>query len=292
VASLVAQIRNRITTKPIQYVVNSHFHWDHTQGTPAYKRIAPHADVLASTATRRLLSENGAARLKDSLEEARKNLESYKEKLASSRSGAERSYYQSMVSQTAAYIKEMRDYEPELPNITFDRHLVIHDPAHELRLAFRGRGHTGGDIVVFCPQKKLIATGDLLHGFLPYMGDSYPLEWPRTLYSIAGLRFEHVLPGHGPVQHTRDRLYQMAAYIEEATEGVVRGRRAGRSAEQLAKEITPSSLKSLERSGYGRFILESLRSYRPQRPGATAAEMLAEGVRTNVEHTFARLESS
>jgi len=48
---------------------------------------------------------------------------------------------------------------------------VLHDPAHELHLLRRGRGHTAGDVIVFCPQKKVVATGDLLHCFLPFLND-------------------------------------------------------------------------------------------------------------------------
>jgi cyclase len=292
VASLVAQFRRDITTKPIRYIVNTHFHWDHTQGTPAYKRIAPHADVLASTATRRLLFENGAARLKDSLEEARKSLEGYKEELGSAKSESEKSYYQNMARQTAAYLQEMQDYSPELPNVTFDHTLVIHDQAHELHLAFRGRGHTGGDIVVFCPQKKIIATGDLLHGFFPYIGDGYPLEWPRTLYSLAEFEFAHVIGGHGAIQHTRGRLYQMAGYIEELTEAVASGKRAGRSVEELQREITPKTVVSFSRTGYRALIARSLAAFRAHPPGTSVEQMLADGVRTNVGQIFQRLEMS
>ena len=292
VASLVAQVRKEITAKPIRYIVNTHFHWDHTQGTPAYKRIAPRADVLASSQTRNLLAENGASRFKESLEQAQKNLEASKDKLGAALSEAEKSYHQKMVSELGAYIAEMRNYAPELPNTTIDRELVIHDKAHELHLAFRGRGHTAGDVVVFCPQKKVIATGDLLHGFLPFIADGYPLDWPRTLYTVAELEFEHVIGGHGGVQHTRDRLYQMAAYIEELTDAVVKGKQAGRTVAELKQTITPATLKSLERRGYGRFLLDSVAKYRLQVPGMSQAASVASGVGTNIEHTFAALDRS
>ena len=34
-ASLIAQIKKEVTDKPVRYLVNSHFHWDHTQGDQA-----------------------------------------------------------------------------------------------------------------------------------------------------------------------------------------------------------------------------------------------------------------
>ncbi len=290
VAGLVAQIRKEITEKPIRYVVNTHFHWDHSQGNPTYKQIAPHADVVSSRATRRLLAERGADSLSSSLEQARKSLEGYQSRLAAAGTAEEKAYYERMSRQTAAYIGEMRDYAPELPNLTFDESLVIHDPAHELHLAFRGRGHTAGDVVVFCPQKKVIATGDLMQSALPYMGDGYPREWPRTLRRVAEFGYQHAIVGHGPVQHTRERLFQMAAYIEELTEIASRGRRAGKTAAELGRELILASLKSLQQGGYGAFVSKTLAANAP--PGVTAQAALTNGVRTNVGHVFDRLEAN
>ena len=82
VIALVSQIRREVSAKPVRYIVNSHFHWDHTQGSPAYRRLAPNADVIASETTRRLLSEFGAARLKQSLDQIPKQLDGYREKAA------------------------------------------------------------------------------------------------------------------------------------------------------------------------------------------------------------------
>ena len=45
-ASLIAQIKKEITRKPVRYLVDTHFHWDHSQGNAAY--AANGAKVLAS----------------------------------------------------------------------------------------------------------------------------------------------------------------------------------------------------------------------------------------------------
>jgi cyclase len=290
VASLVSQVRRDITKKPIRYVVNSHFHWDHTQGTPTYKRIAPHADVVASEATRRLLSENATARLNESVEQCRKSLDTYKQRLAAAKSPAEKTYYERMLQETREYISEMRNYTPELPNVTFDRDLILRDKAHDLHLAFLGRAHTAGDIVVWCPQKKVIASGDMLHGFGPFIADGYPLEWPRTLLHSAEFEFEHVIGGHGGVQHTRDRLYQMGNYIEEVTEAVVRGKRDNKSLSQLQQEVTPDKLKTVEDGGYGRFTAENQLKHRLNAPGTAVPQLIADMVKTNIEQIFTTLE--
>ena len=133
-----------------------------------------------------------------------------------------------MISGSTAFIAEMKDYVPELPNVTFDNALVLHDKAHELHLAFRGRGHTAGDIVLFCPQKKVIATGDLLHGWLPNFMDGYPKDWAHTLDTVAEFPFERAGGGHGGPQG-REIIGRMGGYIAELTEAVDAGKRRGQT---------------------------------------------------------------
>lgn len=62
--ALVAQSRG-LTDKPVRYVVNSHFHWDHAQGNRAYVGAWPaDAEILSSEATRFNLEHIGIARIR------------------------------------------------------------------------------------------------------------------------------------------------------------------------------------------------------------------------------------
>jgi cyclase len=288
-AALVAQIRKEITQKPVRYVVNSHFHWDHTQGNAAYRRLTPHADIIATEATRQLLADEGAKRIKASVEESGKSLNTYKEGLGKATTAEEKRYYGQMVSDTEAYLREMKDYAPDLPNVTVGRDLIIRDKAHTLHLAFRGRAHTAGDIVVWCPEKKAIATGDMLHGWAPYIGDGYPREWPNTLIGLTEMDFDHILGGHSPIQK-RQKLYQMRDYLEELTVLVAAGKRAGKSVEQVQKEVTPDKLKTLA-GGYGADMAASQHKGFVTAPSQADPEILADSIRSNVADTYKRVDT-
>lgn len=288
-AALVAQLRS-ITSKPVRYVVNTHFHFDHVGGAPQYRKMAPQADFISSTVTRGLIAESAGGRFKQAVEAFRKSADDAERQAAAARTPREREHYLRAAGETRAFLGELQSYSFELPNVTFDENLVIHDKAHELHLAFRGRGHTAGDIVVFCPAKKVLASGDLLHGFLPYIGDGYPREWPRTLRALAEFPFEHVIGGHGGVQHTRERLGQEAAFLEELTEAVASGKAQGRTVEQLQAAITPATLKSLGSGGWGQYIIGQTLEYYWDAVLSTPAELLADGIKGSVAATFNALE--
>jgi glyoxylase-like metal-dependent hydrolase (beta-lactamase superfamily II) len=290
VANLLGQIRNQVSNQPVRYVVASHFHWDHSHGLPAYRRVSPHADVVATETTRKLISEQTLPRLKASFEQLAASIDDYKQRLAKARSAEEKAECRRMVAETEQYLREMKNYRPELPNLTLDRDLILHGKTHDLHLAFRGRGHTAGDLVVFIPQKKLIATGDLLHGFFPFIGDGFPREWPATLSEIGRMEFSVVAGGHG-AQTDRRRLNQVSNYIAEITEAVTRGRGQGKTQSELEATITPQTLRSLSDGGFGQASAEAVLKYRrfaPPRP--SAAQVVADSVRTNVAQVFQAFE--
>lgn len=272
-AALVAQIRRSVSPKPVRYLVNSHFHWDHTQGNSFYRQM-PGVKIIASEPTRRLLAEGAAERMKAAVGNAAQALEAARQK-RSSAAAEERARLDRTIADTEAYLKELRSFRLELPDITTIGDLTIHDKLQELQIVFRGRGHTEGDISVWSPSRKALATGDLAQGALPFMGDGFPKDWPNTLGSLAQLGFERFIGGHGGVQTGRLRMDQLRDYIQELTWLVGTGMRAGRPLEQLRKEITPATLTSMK-GGY----LEAL---------GGSVERVAAGIVSNVAQVHAAL---
>ncbi len=92
----------------------------------------------------------------------------------------------------------MLNYAPELPTLTFAKSYTLKDPEGDLHLEFHGRAHTAGDIVVFSPRKRVVASGDMISGFLPNMNDGFPSEWPGTITSVESLAFDQTITGPRP----------------------------------------------------------------------------------------------
>jgi cyclase len=252
-ASLIAQIRQEVTNKPVRYLVNTHFHYDHTQGDPAY-RSQGKIQIIASETTKRLMQQYGRDRFRESVEGVGPMLETLRKRLEKSTSTADRAWCKDQIEQLNSYVAEMKSFTPEVPHITFDKMYTLNDKAQDLHLAFHGRAHTAGDIAVLSQQKKVVATGDMISGFLPAMGDGYPREWPGTINSVGQLESRMIIAGHGPVQRNHDRRIQLRNYIEELTGLVENGKKAGKTIAELQKTITVGSLKTMQANGYGKYV--------------------------------------
>ena len=253
-ASLIAQIRREITDKPVRYVVNTHFHWDHTQGDKAYAQTGSKVDFIASNATSKLMSELSVARMKESVEQIPPQIEKLRKRAESSTSPAEKEFCAEQIRQLEAYQAEMKDFTLELPTVTFDDSYVLRDPAFDLQLEFHGHAHTAGDVFVLCPQRRAIATGDASHGWVPNLGDGYPRDWPATIDKVMKADFKYVLGGHGPMQQDRVVMTNQRNYIEELTGKVEEGKRGGLTVAEMQKRYTVGSLRSLQSNGYAEFL--------------------------------------
>lgn len=260
-ASLIAQMKKEVTTKPVRYLVNSHFHWDHSQGDAAYKAAFAKVDIIASEATKQLMTQLSRNRLKESLDGVPHQIDDIQARLAKASSDADKRYYMDLIRQLKAYQAEMQSYPLELPTITFSKSYVVKDTAGDLHIEFHGRAHTAGDVVVFSPQKRVVAAGDVIIGFLPNVADGYPRPWPATISSIGQLPFDRLIPGHGPVHQNRARMTQMRNFIEELTGRIEEGKKAGQPLAEMQKTLTMASIKTLQVDGYGSYIADNLKNF-------------------------------
>lgn len=257
-AALIAQIRREVTTKPVRYVINTHFHWDHTQGNQAYRETGNKVDFIATNATRKLMSEMAVKRMHASVDAVPQQIEARRLQAERAASAEEKAFCAGQIDHLRAYQAEMKDYKLELPTITFDKSHRLEDPAFDLHLEFLGHAHTAGDLFVFCPEQRAVATGDASHGWMPNIADGYPLQWPHTIDEVIQSDFKYVLGGHGPMQSDRTVMMSQRNYIEELTNLVGWAKDGGMLLAQIQKMIPVDSLKSMKQNGYQAFLTRTL----------------------------------
>ena len=146
--ALIAQIRT-ITDKPVRFAVNTHFHWDHAQGNHAYPVAFPkQVAIVASEATRENLRTLGGARLKDQLANTPGQIAALEAQLAKATDAAAQARLKDEIAQQKDYLAEIKSLELTLPDLTFDKSLIIHrgdrrDRAAVPRSRAHGRRHRG-----------------------------------------------------------------------------------------------------------------------------------------------------
>src|SRR5215510_6252297 len=118
-----------ITDKPVRFVINTHYHSDHTGGNAILQRDAP---VIAHDNVRKRLASGGTGG----------NLGSVKMELKP-------------------------EAKEALPILTFDHDVTIHLNGEDIRALHYPNGHTDGDSVIFFPTSNVVHMGDdfVTYGF-------------------------------------------------------------------------------------------------------------------------------
>ena len=169
-----------ISKKPIKYVVNTHYHLDHTFGNSDFRRLG--AVIISHT--------NDSKNLKTHGEIALKNAKNY-----------------------GLSEQDMKGTKIAYPVLTFNNRIEIDLGNQKIELIYIGPSHTDGSILVYLPEKKILFAGDILFtNYHPFIADGNIEEWVKALDYIMTMDVEKIIPGHGPISSKQD-IEDMKNYL-------------------------------------------------------------------------------
>ncbi|HEX8837166.1 MAG TPA: MBL fold metallo-hydrolase [Candidatus Acidoferrum sp.] len=180
-----------VTTKPVRFVINTHYHGDHTGGNEPFNNAG--ATLIAHQNVRKRLETGGTAGNGGSIKMEQK---------AASRNA--------------------------LPIITFEHDVTVHLNGEDIRALHFPSGHTDGDSIIFFPKNNVVHMGDdfVRYGF-PFIdvasGGSVQGMIAATEKVASELPADvKVIPGHGALSNMDDvkaftkMLKETSAVVEKA----------------------------------------------------------------------------
>src|ERR1700747_3555185 len=106
--ALIEQIK-KLTPKPVKYVVNTHFHWDHYQGNQAYPSSWPAGvEIISSEATRQNIQRLGIPRIKNEIVTMPQEIANLKKDLEKATGAEQRKTLEDNIRQAEAYFSELK----------------------------------------------------------------------------------------------------------------------------------------------------------------------------------------
>ena len=202
--ALVGEI-HRLTPKPIRYVVNTHYHADHTGGDQALRDAG--AIIIAHKNVRGWVRAN--------------NINLFGDRIT---------------PELKARIEAL-----PLPDVVTDKDLIVWLGSRKV-VVRTVLGHTGGDLIVSVPDAKVLFTGDMLwRKIAPNLIDGSVVQWQATDADFAAMPYAAqatFVPGHGDLADVND-VREFRTYLLDLRRAVAEGRKAGLKGDALANSIAP-----------------------------------------------------
>jgi glyoxylase-like metal-dependent hydrolase (beta-lactamase superfamily II) len=192
-----------ITDKPVRFIINTHYHEDHTGGNAYFQKQAP---IIAHDNVRKRLESGGGA------------------------------------GNGGSVHRDFKPAPKEaLPIITFDHDVTVHLNGEDIRALYFPAGHTDGDSVIFFPKSDVVHMGDdfVTYGF-PFIDVDSGGSIDGMIDGVEKVLGQvpadvKIIPGHGPISNVTD----VRAYLDmlKATrEAVAKEIKAGKTVDQMKQE--------------------------------------------------------
>lgn len=154
-----------VTDNRIKFLINTHYHGDHTFGNMFF------SDIIAHNHCYQELKEATPRYLEYIKEDEEK--------------------------------ERFEGFTINLPTIGFTHELSLWTTPHIVVTHYGG--HTRGSVTVYVPEEKILFSGDLLFaGSHPYLGDADIHQWITALNNLLQLDATKIVPGHGELCDKRE----------------------------------------------------------------------------------------
>jgi glyoxylase-like metal-dependent hydrolase (beta-lactamase superfamily II) len=203
---LIEKIRS-LTDKPVSHVVISHWHGDHNFGVFRFAEVFPGVQYIAHEFTNEVFNSTRIAYVDRQTTFIDDNLEKFKNYVSTGLDSDGEEISKSDLGEYARIVKDADVIRSEAgrarvtqADVTFTDRYTLQSGSRIIELLHLGHANTAGDIVLWLPKERIVATGDIVVHPSPYAFNVPPRAWADTLRALNNLNYETLVPGHGDVQ--------------------------------------------------------------------------------------------
>jgi glyoxylase-like metal-dependent hydrolase (beta-lactamase superfamily II) len=172
-----------LTRLPVRWVIDTHWHWDHTFGNARFQGV----EIWGHDRCQRAMKEQG-----DSMKH-------------------------SALEWLPELVDEIESVVITPPSNVFADTTRIDLGSKAVSLSYHGLGHTDSDIAISVEGHDVLFLGDLVEeSGPPYFEDAYPIDWPGTLRSALAGNNALIVPGHGDTMSPAMAIEQLEELDEVA----------------------------------------------------------------------------
>jgi glyoxylase-like metal-dependent hydrolase (beta-lactamase superfamily II) len=200
-----------LTELPITHLAVSHWHDDHHLGVYKVLEEFPKAELIAQEFTARAVASplmgdiDGPSdeELKAQRESMQKALETGKRSDGTPVTESAREYYADVLRYGESVVADMRRAKVSVPTATVKDRRIVDLGGRQAELRHIAPGNTKGDLFLWLPEERILATGDIVVRPTPYGFGSYPRTWAGVLRDLKALdpRISRARPRRYPHGH-------------------------------------------------------------------------------------------
>ncbi|MED0986315.1 MBL fold metallo-hydrolase [Bacillus paramycoides] len=206
-------IAEKITNRPVTWVINSHWHGDHIRGNQVFKD----STIISSQITYDKMKDIHPSRIdkqKNDIQGLRNYIQSLKEQV----NQTDNPKLEHQINFLSELEVSLPTLKLMLPQQTFFDEVTFHGINRSAKLFTLGDGHSFCDAILYIPEEKVIFMGDLL--FVDchptFFEESNPENWIHILEIISDMDIEIAVPGHGSIG-TKVHISKLIDYIIDLT---------------------------------------------------------------------------
>jgi glyoxylase-like metal-dependent hydrolase (beta-lactamase superfamily II) len=236
-------IEKEFGRKDIKYLINTHFHHDHTAGNQIYAdaTVVAHKNVPAGM--KEELTGEGLVKLVDKFKGMQKDREEALKHLDPD--SRDYKFTEEFIVCLEMAIQELQSgFVPTYPSVLFEKSMVLDMGDMTIELYSIGGMHTDSDIVVFVPEEGLVAIGDVAPDqMLPYIRKELKSDFSVTLENWgriveSGREIKYVNMAHSDMFLSVDTFKEQYKYLSTLWNGVSEMFRQGMTREDAKKKYT------------------------------------------------------